>query len=71
MYLWPLTVVSEFSNVQTAGADDRIQIWNVEQIYQAVHTFQTDFTVYTMDVDNSRLVTGNKQGWLQVYSLEK
>lgn len=58
----------------TAGADKRLHVWDVGQLHQPVHTFQTDHSVWTIDCGGPgaqpRLVTGSDSGWLQVYSIE-
>lgn len=58
----------------TVGADRTVHVWNVGQLYQPLHTFQTDHSVYTVQRGPAglpRLVTGSDTGWLQVYSLSE
>jgi WD40 repeat protein len=57
----------------TVGADRTLHVWNVGQLYQPLHTFQVDQSVYSVQRGPAglpRLVTGSDTGWLQVFSLE-
>lgn len=60
----------------TCGADRKLHVWSVGQMYAPLHTFQSAHTAWTVNVMPSsqqnpqRLVTGSEDGWLQVYSLE-
>jgi len=57
----------------TLGADRTLHVWNIGQLYQPLHSFQMDHSVYTVQrgpADLPRLVTGSDTGWIQVFSLE-
>ena len=73
-WILSVSVLSDSRRFVTCGADRKIQVWNVGQIYAPMHTFQTDHTVWTTHVtprqDPQRMITGSEEGWLQVYSLE-
>lgn len=58
----------------TAGADRKIQIWDVGQLYQPVHSFQSDDQVWCIQQCPKgipRMITGGENGSLQIYSLER
>lgn len=57
----------------TAGADRKIHIWDVGQMYQPVHSFQSDDQVWCIQQCPKgipRMITGGENGSLQIYSLE-
>jgi WD40 repeat protein len=57
----------------TLGRDAAIQVWNVGQLSQALHTFRQDKAIaWTMHHlhNSSRLVAGSDDGWLFVYSID-
>jgi WD40 repeat protein len=72
---WFLDIVSlpDSRRFVTVGADRTLHVWNVGQMYQPLHTFQVDQSVYSVQRGPAglpRLVTGSDTGWLQVFSLE-
>lgn len=73
-WILSVSVLSDSRRFVTCGADQKIHVWNVGQIYAPMHTFQADSTVWTTHVtpqlDPQRLVTGSEDGCVQVYSLE-
>jgi len=73
-WILSVSVLSDSRRFVTCGADCKIQVWSIGQIYAPMHTFQTDHTVWTTHVtpkqDPQRLITGSEEGWVQVYSLE-
>lgn len=57
----------------TAGAERQLHVWDVGQISQPVHTFQTDGPVWSLQRGPrgiSRLATSGENGNLQVFSVE-
>ena len=57
----------------TAGADRKIHIWDVGQMYQPVHSFQSDEQVWCIQQCPKgipRMITGGENGSVQIYSLE-
>lgn len=56
----------------TLGSDQAIHVWNVGQLSQSLHSFRHDTTVWAMHhLQNSeRMVAGNNDGWLFVYSID-
>lgn len=74
-WILDIQTLSDSRRFVTCGADRTIHVWNVGQIHQPVHTFQTDSEVWTMargpsTTTGPRLITGSDDGHLQVYSLE-
>lgn len=60
----------------TSGGDKKIHVWQLDQMYAPVHTFQTDGDVRTICTSNSdgqcpeRLYSGSDSGLIQVFSME-
>lgn len=56
----------------TCGADRKLHVWSVGQMYAPMHTFQSDGTVWTTHITSGsqRLLTGSEDGIMQIYSLE-
>lgn len=73
-WILSVSVLSDSRRFVTCGADRKIHVWNVGQIYAPMHTFQTDSTVWTTHItpkqDPQRLITGSEDGFVQVYSLD-
>jgi WD40 repeat protein len=79
---WVLSVstLQDSRRFITAGADRKLNVWNVGQMDQAQHSFTSDDTVWTIHASSTkkqltneqppRLVSGSEQGGLQIYSLE-
>lgn len=68
--------VAEFNDGKrfaTAGADRKIHVWDVGQMYQPVHSFQSDDQVWCIQQCPKgipRMITGGENGSVQIYSLE-
>ena len=73
-WILSVSVLSDSRRFVSCGADRKIHVWNVGQIYAPMHTFQTDSTVWTTQItpklEPPRLVTGSEDGYVQVYSLD-
>lgn len=73
-WILSMSVLSDSRRFVTCGADRKIHVWNVGQIYAPVHTFLADSTAWTTHVtpkqDPQRLITGSEDGFVQVYSLD-
>lgn len=73
-WILSVSVLSDSRRFVSCGADCKIHVWNVGQIYAPMHTFQTDSIAWTTHVypklDPPRLVTGSEDGFVQVYSLD-
>ena len=73
-WILSISAMADSRRFLTCGADRKIHIWSVGQIYAPMHTFQSDNTVWTTHVtpqrDPQRLITGSENGWLQIYSLD-
>ncbi len=57
----------------TAGADRNIHVWDVGQMYQPVHSFQSDDPIWCISQCPKgipRMITGGESGSVQVFSLE-
>jgi hypothetical protein len=71
-----LQVLPDSRRFVSCGADHKLHVWNVGQMHQAVHTFQTDFEAWALARGpsnargNPRLVAGSDTGHVQVFSLE-
>jgi WD40 repeat protein len=83
-WILSLAALSDSRRFVTTGADCRLQVWNAGQMSQALHSFTSDNTAWTIHVQNirnhqqsttagkspPRLVSGSENGGLQIYSLE-
>jgi WD40 repeat protein len=73
---WILDIVTldDSRRFVTCGADQKLHVWNVSQLHQPMHTFQTDQAVVSIARGpkgrSNRLVTASDSGHVQVYSLE-
>ena len=77
-----ITTLSDSRRFISSGADRRLHVWNVGQMDQSLHSFTSDSTVWTIHARTSplrqtvrtqqppRLVAGNEEGGLQIFSLE-
>lgn len=76
---WILSMhpLSDSRRFVTAGSDNRICLWDLQQMHQASHTFQCDSTMYAVYMCGGsstnvplRLVASGKEGMLHIFSLE-
>jgi WD domain, G-beta repeat len=70
-WILAVTPLSDSRRFITTGADGKVHVWSVGQIYAPMHTFQSADQIWTLNASRNRLVSGSEQGWLQVYSLEE
>ena len=81
-WILSVTALSDSRRFITCGADRKINVWNVGQMDQSLHSFSCDDTVWTIHARTSqqrqivntqhpqRLVAGSEEGGLQIFSLE-
>lgn len=80
-WILDITALPDSRRLVTCGADRKVHVWKVDQIYQSLHTFDSDQTVWTMATNASnstldqtkasvRLVAGSETGWLQILSMD-
>jgi len=82
-WILDITALADSRRWASCGADRKIHVWKVDQMYQPVHTFDSDQTVWTTDVTTHggsgggaapktsvRLAAGTETGVLQVLSLD-
>lgn len=80
-WILDVTALGDSRRFVTCGADRKIHVWKVDQMYQALHTFDSDQTVWTLAITTvnstldaskaiTRLAAGSETGWLQVLSVD-
>lgn len=83
-WILSLATLSDSRRIVTTGADCRVHVWSAGQMNQALHSFTSDNTAWTIHAQTSRnyqqsiiagrtpprLVSGSENGRIQIYSLE-
>lgn len=84
-WILDITALPDSRRFISCGADRKLHVWRLDQMYQPIHTFDSDQTVWTLAVRNEksektttatttkqqpRLVAGTETGWLQILSLD-
>lgn len=84
-WILQVTALPDSRRWVTCGADRKIHVWKVDQMYQPVHTFDSDHTVWTLAIQGRgegtlveknktkaslRMAAGTDTGWIQVLSLD-
>ena len=75
-----ITMLQDSRRFISCGADRRLHVWSLGQMDQAVHSFSSDDTVWSIHATNTkplpnssqhpRLVSGSEEGGLRIYSTE-
>lgn len=71
-WIMEVTALNDSRRFATVGAEQQIHVWSFDQIYQPVHTFQTDHMVWGFETgpqNHDRLVTCSDEGGVHIFSI--